>query len=149
MGCSSWYASVRSILVLLVVLAFALAGLVYAQGVQTSPYSNPSLLRGLSGTGGTNLAPPSPFAAPSSRAGSNTAAVSNGMFQGILPPIPNLQFGYLYQFGNNVSAGRGTVDYLLPYSLNKNSVLFGEAHSEFQNFWNTELQFHERNDDNN
>ncbi len=59
------------------------------------------------------------------------------MFQGILPPIPNLQFGYLYQFGNNVSAGRGTVDYLLPYSLNKNSVLFGEAHSEFQSFWKT------------
>ena len=135
MGGSSWSGSVRCVLVLLVVLA--LTGLVYAQGIQTSPYSNPSLLRGLPGTGGTNLAPPSPFGTPGSTAGSSTIPISSGMFQGILPPIPNLQFGYLYQFGNNVSAGRGTVDYLLPYSLNKNSVFFGEAHSEFQNLWNT------------
>ena len=139
MGGSFWSGSVRCILVLLVVLALALAGLVYAQGLQTSPYSNPSLLRGLSGTGGTNLAPSSPLHFPVvlQRRAPIPYPISSGMFQGILPPIPNLQFGYLYQFGNNVNAGRGTVDYLLPYSLNKNSVFFGEAHSEFQSFWNT------------
>jgi hypothetical protein len=33
------------------------------------------------------------------------------MFQGLLPPIPNLQFGYLYSFSNNYGAGRVTGDY--------------------------------------
>ena len=117
----------------ILVVQVALAGLVYAQGIQTSPYSASSMVRGLSGEG---LTPPSLFAPPGAAGGSSgTIPITSGMFHGILPPIPNLQFGYLYQFGNNVSAGRGTVDYLLPYSLNKDSVLFGEAHSEFQNFW--------------
>ena len=60
------------------------------------------------------------------------------MLRGILPLIPNLQFGYLYDFGNNrVSSGRFTADYLLPLSFSPDSVVFGEAHTEFQNFWNT------------
>ena len=60
------------------------------------------------------------------------------MLKGILPLIPNLQFGYLYNFGNNrVNSGRFTADYLLPLSLSPCSVVFGEAHAEFQDFWNT------------
>ncbi len=60
------------------------------------------------------------------------------MLRGILPLIPNLQFGYLYDFGNNrVSSGRFTADYLLPFSLSPDSMVFGEAHTEFQDFWNT------------
>ncbi len=135
MGGSYWSGSVRSILVLLI--ALALAGLVYAQGIQTSPYSNPSLLRGLSGTGGaTNLTPPGPFAAPgSTAAGSSTIPISSGMFQGILPPIPNLQVGYIYNFGQNVRSGRFTADYLLPVKLGAESRVFGEAHTEWQSFW--------------
>ena len=136
MGGSSWSGSVRCILMLLVVLALALAGLVYAQGIQTSPYSAPSVLRGLSGTG-ANLASPSPFAPPGSAlgAGSDTVSISSGMFQGILPPIPNLQVGYIYNFGKNVSSGRFTADYLLPVRLGAESRVFGEAHTEWQSFW--------------
>jgi hypothetical protein len=59
------------------------------------------------------------------------------MFQGLLPPIPNLQLGYLYSFSNNYGAGRVTGDYLKPFSLNKESFVFGEAHVEGWNFWNS------------
>jgi hypothetical protein len=57
------------------------------------------------------------------------------MFQGLLPPIPNLQLGYLYSFSNNYGAGRVTGDYLKPFNLNKESFVFGEAHAEGWNFW--------------
>ena len=100
--------------------------------------SNPAMLRGMSGTGGADLAPSNPLALPgSSIAGPGSVSISSGMFHGILPPIPNLQFGYLYSFGNGLKSGRGTVDYLRPFSVGKDSVFFGEAHSEFQSFWNT------------
>jgi len=59
------------------------------------------------------------------------------MLRGILGPIPNLQVGYLYSFGPSVSSGRLTLDYLLPVNLSADSTIFGEAHSEFQNFWKT------------
>jgi hypothetical protein len=94
------------------------------QGIQQSPYSAADMLRG---------------GAPRE---SNSLYVSSGMLQGILPPIPNLQFGYLYDFGNNrVSQGRFTADYLLPFSLSRGSTVFGEAHTEFQSFWNTNSAF--------
>ncbi len=136
MSGSSWSGSVRCILIVLVVLTLALAGLVYAQGIQTSQYSAPSVLRGLTGPGSTP-SPPSPFAPPGSAlgAGSDTASISSGMFQGILPPIPNLQVGYLYNFGKHVRSGRFTADYLLPVKLGAESRLFGEAHTEWQSFW--------------
>jgi hypothetical protein len=55
-----------------------------------------------------------------------------------MPLIPNLQFGYLYDFGSNrVNTGRFTADYLLPFSLSAKSEVFGEAHSEIDDFWNT------------
>jgi hypothetical protein len=56
------------------------------------------------------------------------------MFQGLLPNIPNLQFGYLYSFSNSGSAGRFTGDYLKPFSLNRELFVFGEAHVEGWNF---------------
>ncbi len=122
-------------------LMFLLVSTVGAQGLQTSPYSAPSTLRGVS-SGGLNLAPSNPLGLPGSSApgagGSSSLYVSDGMLRGILPLIPNLQFGYLYDFGNNrVSTGRFTADYLLPFSLSPDSMIFGEAHTEFQDFWKT------------
>lgn len=52
-------------------------------------------------------------------------------------PIPNLEIGYLYNFGNRVRSSRFTLDYVLPVALSEDSVLFGEAHSEWHNFWKT------------
>ena len=111
-----------------------------AQSLQTTPYSSPSLLRGLSGQG-LDMAPSNPLQAPgtsgpwSSPGGSDSVVLSSGMFQGLLPPIPNLQLGYLYSFSNNYGAGRVTGDYLKPFNLNKESFVFGEAHAEGWNFW--------------
>src|SRR5208283_4279083 len=112
-----------------------------AQGLRSSPYSAPSMLRGLS-SGGLDLAPSNPLGLPGSSApgagGSGSLYVSEGLLRGILPLIPNLQFGYLHDFGNNrVSSGRLTADYLLPLRLSGDSVIFGEAHTEFQDFWKT------------
>jgi hypothetical protein len=111
-----------------------------AQGLQTSPYSAPSVLRGAQGDG-LDLAPSNPLGLPGSayrgQAGSDTVSLSSGMFPGILPPIPNLQIGYLFNFGPKVRSGRFTADYLLPFSLSPESTVFGEAHTEFQSFWNT------------
>src|SRR5208283_3701729 len=122
-------------------LVFLLVSAAGAQGLQSSPYSSPSMLRGLS-SGGLDLAPSNPLGLPGSSApgagGAGSLYLSEGMLQGILPLIPNLQFGYLYNFDNNrVSQGRFTADYLLPFSLNGDSMIFGEAHTEFQNFWKT------------
>jgi len=117
-------------------------GSAHAQGLRTSPYSAPSVLRGaLYGGAGLDITPSNPLGLPGSSLrgaeGVSSLYVSNGLLLDILPLIPNLQFGYLYNFGNRVRSGRFTADYLLPFVLSQDSVLFGEAHTEFQSFWNT------------
>jgi hypothetical protein len=122
------------------VLLFSLFRRAYSQGIQTSPYSSPSSLRGLSGQG-LDIAPSNPLSLPGSFGANNepqSLYVSESILRGLMPLVPNLQFGYLYDFGNNrVNSGRLTADYLLPLPLSSKSTVFGGAHSEFQNFWNT------------
>ncbi len=50
---------------------------------------------------------------------------------------PNLELGYLYNFGKGIGYGRLTADYLLPISLGADSTIYGEAHAEIKNFWKT------------
>ena len=57
------------------------------------------------------------------------------MFGPWLPRVSNLDLGFLWSIGPNLSTGRATADYLFPIGLSNSSVLFGEAHAEFQNFW--------------
>lgn len=84
------------------------------------------------------MSPPNPLSLPrGSLVGSDSVVLSSAMFQGLLPPIPNLQLGYLYTFSNNYGAGRVTGDYLKPFSLSKESFVFGEAHAEGWNFWSS------------
>ncbi len=66
---------------------------------------------------------------------SDAIPLSSGMLSPFLPRIPNLELGFLYSFGKNVRTGRFTADYLLPFKLNSDSVLFGEAHAEGWDFW--------------
>ncbi len=66
---------------------------------------------------------------------SDAIPLSSGMLAPFLPKIPNLELGFLDYFGNRVSTGRFTADYVLPFSVSRDSVLFGEAHAEGWNFW--------------
>ena len=67
--------------------------------------------------------------------GSDIIPLSSGLFGPWLPRIPELELGFLWSIGPNLSTGRATADYLLPIRWGGNSILFGEAHGEFQNFW--------------
>lgn len=130
------------VLLLSILLTSSLSIVAEAQGLQQSPYSAPSMLRGTS-SGGLDLAPSNPLGPPGSSSpwagGSQSLHVSDAMFRGILPLIPNLQLGFLFDFGNRrVVQGRFTTDYLLPFSLSPCSVIFGEGHAEFEDFWNTQ-----------
>lgn len=76
--------------------------------------------------------PPNAYGSPGS---SEAIPVSSGILAPFLPRIPNLELGFLYSFGKNVRTGRFTADYVLPFKLNCDSVLFGEAHAEGWDFW--------------
>ncbi len=120
----------RCLPLFILALSFLLIPLLFtssvAQGLQTSPYSAANeVRRGLS-PGGPDLLGPR---------GSDTIPISSGLFPGLLPRIPNLELGYIYSFGPDVRAGCATVDYLMPIKLGSDSTIFGEAHAEFQSFW--------------
>jgi hypothetical protein len=97
--------------------------------------------QGVPARGGLDLAPTNPFGMPGTTAGlpqgSNSLYLNSGMFCDILPRISNLEIGYLYQFGNVISTGRLTFDYVLPAYPSYDSAAFGEAHAEFTNFGKT------------
>lgn len=67
--------------------------------------------------------------------GDDSIPLTSGMLGPFLPTIPNLELGFLYYFGKNVRTGRFTADYVLPFRLSADSVLFGEAHAEGWGFW--------------
>jgi hypothetical protein len=117
----------------LVTLAFALLVVLLLAG----SVSGQGLMRG----SGLDLAPTNPFGMPGTTGGlpqgSNSLYLNSGMFKDILPRISNLEIGYLYQFGNVISTGRLTFDYVLPAYPSYDSAAFGEAHAEFTNFGKT------------
>ncbi len=129
------------VLVLAGVFVCSLSDVAESQGIPQSPYGGANTVRGGVLGGGLDLTPSNPlglsgsFGAPK---GSESLCFSDSMLRGLLPLIPNLQFGYLYDFGSNrVNQGRFTLDYLLPFRFSADSMLFGEAHAEFDSFWNT------------
>jgi hypothetical protein len=105
------------VLPLLILLVCALSTVAVAQGLPES------------------LGPGNPSNDCGCPRGDNAIPVSSGMLSPFLPKIPNLELGFLYSFGKNVRTGRFTADYLLPFRLNPDSVLFGEAHAEGWDFW--------------
>ncbi len=66
---------------------------------------------------------------------SDTIPLTGDMLGSYLPRIPNLEFGFLYNFGKHFRSSRFSADYVLPMNPGKRSVLFGEAHGEFLGFW--------------
>ncbi len=97
--------------------------------------------QGVPARGGLDLAPTNPFGMPGTTAGlpqgSNSLYLNSGMFKDILPLKGNLEFGYLYQFNENISTSRFTIDGLLPARAGHDGAAFGEVHGEFVNFGNT------------
>jgi hypothetical protein len=127
--------SMLFLFVLSLLIIPACSGVAGAQGLQQSPYGAADMLRrGVShynslGSSGNVMGLPNE---------SNSLYLGDAILRGVLPLIPNLQFGYLCDFGNNrVWGGRFTADYLLPVGLNTDATIFGEAHAEFENFWKT------------
>ena len=110
--------------------------LAVSQGIQQTPYSAADTVRRSGPSIAPDLNPSNPLGFPGSSLvgprGSDNISISSGMFQGILPKIPNLQFGYDYTFGPQLRAGTASVDYLLPFKLGTDSTIYGETHGEFQ-----------------
>ena len=80
-----------------------------------------------------DLAPSKPlsqpgFSGPQFVSGSEYIPLSSGMLNNWLPLIPNLQFGFNYLFGRNLRQSWWSADYVLPVSITKSDILFGEAH---------------------
>lgn len=113
--------------VLVCMLVGLWAGIAAAQGVMAPPaaaVSAPSPFMGAS-----------PLQPPAGLYGSDAVSVNSGMFGDLMPAIPNLEFGYTFSFGSQVRQGRVWGDYVLPINVGARSVVFGEAHGEFENFW--------------
>jgi hypothetical protein len=100
----------RFMLVLLLagLLVCSLSVSAESQGLQQSPYSAADMVRRT-----LDLAPSIPLGLPGGTMGlprgSDSLYVSDGMLRSIMPLIPNVQFGYLYDFGHNrVNSSRFT-----------------------------------------
>lgn len=110
--------------------------LTQSQGMRQTPYSAANTVRGGSPAITSDLTPSNPLGMPGSSLlgprGSDNISISSGMFQGIMPQIPNLQLGYNYTFGSQIKAGSASVDYLLPFKIGADTTVYGEAHGEFQ-----------------
>ncbi len=110
--------------------------LALSQGIQQTPYSAAGTVRGGSTAITSDLTPSNPLGMPGSSLlgprGSENISISSGMFQGLMPQIPNLQLGYNYTFGSQLRAGAASVDYLLPFKIGADTTVYGEAHGEFQ-----------------
>jgi len=106
-----------------------------SQGIQQSPYSAADAVRNIPSIA-TDRTPSNPLGLSGSSsagpAGSDSISISSGMFQGILPNVPNLQLGYTYTFGPQFRTGTASIDYLVPFRLGGESTIYGEAHGEFQ-----------------
>jgi hypothetical protein len=60
--------------------------------------------------------------------GVEAVPISSALVRNWLPVIPNLQFGFNYLFGRNLSQTWWSADYVLPVSLTSSDIVFGEAH---------------------
>lgn len=86
----------------------------------------------------TDLAPSKPYAPPGTSGpqfggSSDLVPFSSEMVRNWLPIIPNLQFGFNYLFGRNLSQSWWSADYLLPLNLTRSDIVFGEAHVDSAN----------------
>ena len=66
---------------------------------------------------------------------SSTVPITSGMLGALTPNIPNLKFGFQYFFGTGYNIGQFNLDYLLPVSIGRDEVLFGEVHGNYWDYY--------------
>ncbi len=66
---------------------------------------------------------------------SSTVPITSGMLGALTPNIPNLKFGFQYFFGAGYNIGQFNLDYLLPVSIGRDEVLFGEVHGNYWDYY--------------
>ena len=124
------------VIILASFVAFISPLLAISQSIQQTPYSAADVVRRSGPSAVPDLTPSNPLGLPGSSLvgprGSENISISSGMFQGIMPQIPNLQLGYNYTFGPQIKAGSASADYLLPFKIDADTTVYGEAHGEFQ-----------------
>jgi hypothetical protein len=84
-------------------------------------------------------APSNPLVMPGTALGtpqgwSDSLFISSGMLTGLVPPVPNLDVGFTYTFGDEISTGSFNADYLYPRHI-RDGILFAEGHVEYLGFW--------------
>ena len=85
-----------------------------------------------------DLAPSRPYSQPGTAGpqyggGSETVPFSSDLLRNWMPTIPNLQFGFNYLFGRNLTQSWWSADNVLPMSLTRSDLVFGEAHVDSSN----------------
>lgn len=112
-------------LVLPFLTTFILVNSSGAQGLQASPYSEDTAsLTPLGMSGGALVGD----------AGSDVVPLSSGMFQGLFPAVPNLDFGFNWIFGRGISTGNVTADYIYPIRFGTQGRLFWQGHANYTAF---------------
>lgn len=88
----------------------------------------------------TDPTPSNPLGLPGPYQASNqmqAVLISKSLFQGIIPNIGNLEFGYLWSIADTYRQGVFTLDYTAPINLTSKDLIFGETHWRFDNFLRT------------
>ncbi len=67
----------------------------------------------------------------------NSILVDQSFFPELMIRIPNLEFGYLYAFGNGNHTSRLIIDYIVPIRVFEGDVVFFETHGRFEDFFDT------------
>ncbi len=85
-----------------------------------------------------DMAPSRPLSQPGTSGpqfggGMDAVPLSSNMLRAWLPVIPNLQFGFNYLFGRNLSQTWWSADYVLPISITTADMVFAEAHANSAN----------------
>lgn len=78
--------------------------------------------------------PPTSGGAAGPAQGGGAIALNSSMLRGVVPNIPNLQWGYVLTISEVRTQSRFIIDYMKPFKLSEKDVIFVETHGRFENF---------------
>ncbi|MCX5873088.1 MAG: hypothetical protein NTY51_07625, partial [Deltaproteobacteria bacterium] len=129
-----FYGGIRSPLRSILICGFVLLTFLFSSVPSLAQGVNP-VYRQSQSVVPVDLAPSKPHSLPGTSGpqfggGSDTIPFSSEWVRDWLPTIPNLRFGFNYLFGKNLRQSWWSADYVLPVSLTRNDIVFGEAHAD-------------------